>query len=260
MIHPTAIVHPDARIGEDCEIHAYAVIDAAVRVGPECVVGPQVHLTGHTFIDRGNRFHAGCVIGDAPQDLRYRDEPTRLRIGAGNTFREHVTINRSNSVDEDTVVGSNNFFMAGAHVGHNSVIGDHNVFANNAMLGGHVLIEDRVFVGGGAGVHQFVRVGTGAMLQGNAGASKDVPPFTVIHDINLLCGLNIVGLRRNGVSNEDRLELKRLYKRLFTGAQPLREAIEAARKEFTSPCAVQLLAFCAASKRGVCGHRTRREA
>ena len=259
MIHPTAIVHPDARIGDACEIRAYAVIDAAVRIGPECVVGPHVHLTGDTVIERGNRFHAGCVIGDAPQDLRYRNEPTRLRIGEGNTFREHVTINRSNSPDEDTVVGANNFFMAGAHVGHNCVIGDHNVFANNTMLGGHVNVGARVFIGGGAGAHQFVRIGDGAMLQGNAGASQDVPPFTVIHDINLLCGLNVVGLRRNGVPHEDRLELKRLYKRLFTGKQPLREAIEAARAEFRSPAAVQLLDFCAASKRGVCMHRPRRE-
>ena len=253
MIHPTAIIHPQTKLDATVSIGPYAVIDAGVELGAHCVVGPHVYLTGETKIGSHNQFHVGCVIGDAPQDLKYKGEPTRLRIGDKNAFREHATVHRSTTLDGETIIGSNNFFMAGSHVGHNCVIGDHVILANGALLGGHAVVQDCAFISGNCCVHQFVRVGTLAMMQGGAAASQDVPPFTIAHNgLNLICGLNIVGLRRANFSAEERLELKKLYHLLFRGGKNLRAAVAGAGKNFSSAPAKVLLEFVAGSKRGVC--------
>lgn len=254
MIHPTAIIHPHAQIHPTVTVAPYAVIDADVTVGAECVVGPYVHLTGHTNIGAKNIFHTGCVIGDSPQDLKYHGEPTRLRIGDSNVFREHVTIHRSNKLEEDTVIGSHNFLMAHSHVGHNCTLGSHIIIANGALLAGHVNIGDRAFISGNCLLHQFVRVGTLALMQGGSAISQDLPPFTIAHRANTIAGLNTIGLRRAGLGTEERLELKRLYKKLFRSGQNLRDAIASAQKEFSSAPAKLMLEFLAASKRGVCTH------
>ena len=252
MIHPTAIIHPKAKLDSTVQVGPFAVIDADVELGANCVVGPHVYLTGLTTIGAGNRFHAGCVIGDAPQDLKYKDEPTRLRIGDSNVFREHVTVHRSNKTAEDTVIGSHNFFMANSHVAHNCAIGDHVILANGALLAGHVAVQDRAFISGNCMVHQFTRVGTLALMQGGAAISQDLPPFTIARRDNEICGLNIVGLRRAGFTAEQRLELKRLYHVLFRSGKNLREALAGAQNEFASEPARVLLNFIAGAKRGVC--------
>jgi len=252
MIHPTASVHPQAQVDPTCDVGAFAVIDAHVVLGPNCRVGPHVHLTGHTTIGAHNRFHAGAVIGDAPQDLRYADAPTRLQVGEGNVFREQVTVNRSNKVEEDTRIGSHCYFMACSHVGHNTVIGDHVILANGATLGGHVTIQDRAFLSGHCLVHQFTRVGTLALMQGRSAISKDIPPFTIARGVNHIRGLNVVGLRRAGFLSEQRLELRRLYHAIFRRPLPLRTAVAEARETFTSVSARILLDFIGASTRGVC--------
>ena len=252
MIHPTAVIHSKAQIDASVEVKPYAVIDEHVSLGANCVVGPHVHLTGHTSIGAGNIFHSGCVIGDAPQDLKYKDEPTRLRIGDQNVFREHVTVHRSNKLAEDTVIGSKNFLMASCHIGHNSHLSNEIIIANGAMLGGHVTVEDRAFLSGNCMVHQFVRIGTLSLMQGNSGVSKDLPPFTIASGINAICGLNIIGLRRAGFSGEQRLELKKLYRALFRSGKNFRTALADAQPEFTSEVARIMLGFVAASKRGVC--------
>jgi UDP-N-acetylglucosamine acyltransferase len=253
VIHPTAIVHPQAQLDPSVCVAPYAVIDEGVVVGPDCVVGPHVYLTGQTTIGRGNIFHAGAVIGDAPQDLKYRGEPASVRIGDGNVFREHVTVNRS-AKQGCTVVGSDCFFMANAHIGHDSVVGNHVIIANGAPLGGHAEVHDRAFISGNCLVHQFVRVGAGVMMQGGSAVSKDVPPFTIVRGDNHICGLNVVGLRRSGVTSAQRLELKRLYRLLFRSGQTLRAAMEAALPEFPTGPARQMLDFILAAKRGVCMH------
>jgi UDP-N-acetylglucosamine acyltransferase len=252
MIHPTAIIHPQARLDATVQVGPFAVIDAGVELGADCVVGPHAYLTGETKIGAGNRFHAGCVIGDAPQDLKYKNEPTRLRIGDGNVFREHVTVHRSNKTAEDTVIGSHNFFMANSHVAHNCAVGDHVILANGALLGGHAVVQDRAFISGNCLVHQFTRVGTLALMQGGAAISQDLPPFTIAQRENEICGLNIVGLRRADFTAEQRLELKRLYHLLFRSGKNLREALAEARKNFNGATAKILLDFVAAAKRGVC--------
>ena len=252
MIHPTAIVHPKAKLDSTVRVGPYAVIDEGVELGSGCVVGSHVYLTGLTTIGAGNSFHAGCVIGDAPQDLKYEGAPTRLRIGNQNVFREHVTVHRSNKTGEETLIGSHNFLMAHCHVAHNCHLEDHVIIANGALLGGHVTLEDRAFISGNCLVHQFTRVGTLAIMQGGSAISKDLPPYTVaLHD-NEICGLNIIGLRRAGFTAEQRLELKQLYHRLFRGGENLRGAVAAARKEFSSAAARHLLDFVAAAQRGVC--------
>jgi UDP-N-acetylglucosamine acyltransferase len=231
----------------------YAVIDEHVTLGAGCVVGPHVHLTGHTAAGARNRFHAGSVIGDAPQDVKYAGQPTWLRIGDDNLFREHVTIHRSNRLDEDTVIGHGNLFMAGSHVGHNCQIGDCNVLANGALLAGHVTLADRAFISGNCLAHQFCRIGRLAMMQGGSGISKDLPPFCLVCGDNRICGLNIVGLRRAGISGPARLQLKRAYRRVFRSNDSLRAGLAAARAEFAAEGIVQeFLGFIAASKRGVC--------
>jgi UDP-N-acetylglucosamine acyltransferase len=252
MIHPTAIVHPKAKLDASVEVGPYAVIDEGVELGAHCVVGPHVYLTGLTTIGAHNHFHAGCVIGDAPQDLKYDGAPTRLRIGDYNVFREHVTVHRSTGPDAETIIGSDNFLMAGAHVAHNCVIGSHVILTNGALLGGHAAVQDRAFISGNCCVHQFCRVGTLALMQGGSILSQDLPPFTVVMRVNELCGLNVVGLRRAGYTAEQRMELKRLYHLLFRGGKNMRVAIAEAQKVFSSAPAKALLDFIAEAKRGVC--------
>ncbi|MGC8829232.1 MAG: acyl-ACP--UDP-N-acetylglucosamine O-acyltransferase [Verrucomicrobiia bacterium] len=252
MIHQTAIVHPKAQIDTSVEIGAYAIIDEGVTLGRGCVVAPYVHLTGIVIAGENNHFHTGCVIGDNPQDLKYKGEPTRVIIGNNNVFREHVTIHRSNKPSEDTVIGSNNFLMAHSHVGHNAVIGNNVIVANGALIAGHVVVSDRAFISGNCLIHQFVRVGELALMQGGSAISKDLPPFTIARGDNGICGLNIVGLRRAGYTSEQRLELKKLYHFLFRSNLPLRDAVEKARAEFQSEAAKKMLDFIATTRRGVC--------
>lgn len=252
MIHSTAIIHPKAEVPTDTEIGPYVVIDAGVRLGAGCVIGPHVYLTGSTIIGQGNRFHAGSVIGDAPQDLKYKGQVTRVRIGDFNVFRECVTVHRSATESGETVLGSHNYLMACSHVGHNSTVGNNVIMANGVLLGGHTEVHDRAFLSGNCLVHQFTRVGTLAIMQGGSAASKDVAPYTVVRGHNRICGLNVVGLRRAGLSPADRLEIKQLYRLLFRSSLNLRPALEQARQEFKSAVATTMLDFMAASKRGVC--------
>ena len=254
MLHPTAIIAPTARLAADVQVGPYAVIDAQVTLGPGCVVGPHTHLTGHTTIGARNRFHAGCVIGDAPQDLKYQDEPTRLVIGDDNVFREHVTVHRSNKLTEDTILGSHNFLMANSHVGHNARLGNHVILANGVLLAGHVEVGDRAFLSGNCLVHQFTRVGTLALMQGGAAISQDLPPFCIATGDNGICGLNSIGLRRTGLSADQRLELRHLYHLLFLSGRPWRDTLAEAQAAAQGTAARELLGFIASSKRGVCRH------
>jgi UDP-N-acetylglucosamine acyltransferase len=252
MIHTTVVIHPKAQVHPTTRVGPYAVIDGDVTIGPECEIGPHVYLTGITKVGARNRFHAGCVIGDAPQDLKYKGEPTGVHIGDDNVFREHVTVNRSTQPTEGTIIGNGNLLMANSHVGHNTVVGNHVIVANGALFGGHVVIGDRAFISGNCMIHQFTRVGALAMMQGGSGISKDLPPFTIARGDNGMCGLNIIGLRRAGVSPAERLELKRLYRFLFRSGKRLRVAIEEAEGQFTGETCRQMIEFVAAAKRGIC--------
>ncbi len=257
MIHPTAIIHAGARLGSHVQIGPYVVIDEHVALGDGCWVGPHAYLTGCTTVGKENRIHAGAVIGDAPQDLKYRDEPTSLLIGDRNVFREHVTVHRSNKQEEKTVIGDDNLFMASAHVGHNSTVGNQVIMANGVLLGGHVTVHDRAFLSGTCLLHQFVTIGTMALMQGGAAVSKDVAPYCIASGVNEMSGLNTIGMRRSGISADDRKELRRLYHLLFLRTDRLEVVLDGLGEEFQSEAARQMIEFVRASKRGVCAHATR---
>ena len=254
MLHPTALIAPTAQLAPDVQVGPYAVIEGNVTLGPGCVVGPFVHLLGHTTLGARNRIHAGAVIGDTPQDLKYKGEPTRLVIGDDNVFREHVTLHCATKPDTCTVIGSHCFIMGNAHIGHDVQVRDHAIICNGVAIAGFAVIGERAFLSANSLVHQFCRVGPLALLQGGAAVSKDVPPFCIATGINSICGLNTIGLRRGGYSSGQRIELKRLYHLLFLSGKLRRDALADAAIGPTGAAAKQLLDFVAASTRGVCGH------
>jgi UDP-N-acetylglucosamine acyltransferase len=196
----------------------------------------------------------GAVIGGEPQDFAFRPEVrSGVQIGDGNKIREFCTIHRGTSNDSATIVGSHCFLMAGAHLAHNCRLGDRVILANNALLGGHVIVEDRVFVGGGCVFHQHIRVGQLAICQGASAFSKDVPPFTLAAERNGVAGLNVVGLRRAGLTPVERVEVKEAFKLLYRSGLNVRQALAAAAERTWSIHGQAFWDFVkAAGKRGVC--------
>lgn len=213
LIDPTAIIDPQARIDPSVRIGAYSIIEGPVNLGPNCAIASQVKLIGPLDMGAGNKVHSFAVLGDAPQDLKYRDQPSRVLIGENNIFREHVTVHRGTG--GDTVIGSNGFFMVGSHVGHNCRVGDGVTMVNGAVIGGHVQVFDRAIIGGLCAVHQFCRVGRLAMISNNSAHNVDIPPFCIAMDINMITQLNAVGLRRSGISRENINALRQMFKILF---------------------------------------------
>jgi UDP-N-acetylglucosamine acyltransferase len=252
-IHPTAIVSSAARIAEDVEIGPFTVIEGLVELRPGAKVGGHVLLRGDTVVGEDTHIGWGSVIGADPQDLGFDpDTPSGVRIARGNRIREYVTIHRGSKVNSVTALGEGNYLMTGVHLGHDCRLGAGNVLANNVLLGGHVTLGDRAFLGGGSVVHQFVRVGSLAMMQGISGVSQDVPPYCVAHGVNLLAGLNTVGLRRAGFDAATRAEIKRLYMLLLRAGQPLAAALEtAAGMSWGAEARVLLDAVAAPSRKGV---------
>jgi UDP-N-acetylglucosamine acyltransferase len=227
MIHPTAIISPNARIGADVEIGPYSVIGERVSIGDGTRIGPHVVMQGPTTIGTNNQFFQFCSIGEIPQDLKFNMEDTELIIGDNNTFREFITINRGTAGGGGrTVIGSNCLLMAYTHVAHDCLVGNGVIMANNATLAGHIRIDDHAIVGGISGVHQFVHIGSYAMIGGLTGVSKDVPPFTLaVGQRASLHGLNLTGLKRHGFSAAATSELKAAYKLLFRSNLTIDEAV-----------------------------------
>lgn len=249
-IHPSAIVDSRAELGAGVEVGPYAVIDGPVRLASGCRVGAHAVLQGKVEAGANCVFGPHCIVGTDPQDRGFDPRvDSGVRLGAGNVIRELVTIHRGGRDGGWTTLGDDNFLMAAAHLGHDVVLGSHNNLANAVLLAGHVAVGDRCFFGGGSVVHQFVRIGDLAMLQGNAGVSQDLAPFSVTHRINELAGLNVVGLRRSGLDAAARDELKEVWKRLLAGSERLEAAIDSLRQRALGPAARQLLEFCAAPSR-----------
>jgi UDP-N-acetylglucosamine acyltransferase len=222
-----AFVSSEARVAPDVEVGAFAVVGAGVDVGPGCRLGASCVLEGPLELGPNNRVHSFAVLGAAPQDRSYAGEPTRLVVGEGNEFREHVTVHRGTVKDRAlTRVGAGGLFMAGAHVAHDCQIGDHVTLANGTLLGGHVVLEDYVVTGGRAAVAPKVRVGAGAFLAAGAMVERDVPPFVIAAgDRARVRALNRVGLERMGVPASSVGALERAFRRLYHGGRPLREAL-----------------------------------
>jgi len=242
------------RLGEGCEVGPCAVVGPEVSLGPGCAVGAHAVVTGPATFGPRNRFFPHAAVGGEPQDLKYRGEPTRLEVGAGNVFREFVTVGRGTEQGGGvTRIGSRCLFMATTHVAHDCILGDGVIMANGASLGGHVLIEDGAVLGAMCGVHQFGRVGRLAMVGAGAMAARDVAPYTLVQgDRARLFGLNLVGLRRAGFTPETIRRLKEVYRVLFTGRRALRDAVAEARARFRGdPHVDHLLDFVVSGERGV---------
>jgi len=227
-IHETAVIHPGAELGKDVSIGPYAIIGENVEVGDGCIIGPHVVIDGWTRIGSGNKFYQGASIGCEPQDLKFKGEKTFLVIGDDNIFREHVTISRGTGEGGgETRIGNDNFFMAYSHAAHDCHVGSHVVLTNAASLGGHVTVEDRVVIGGLSGVHQFTKIGKMAMVGGCTKVIRDVPPFVIVDGVPArVAGINVVGLRRNGLPPEIRDEIKKAYRILYRSNLTIMQAIE----------------------------------
>ncbi|MGQ0644210.1 MAG: acyl-ACP--UDP-N-acetylglucosamine O-acyltransferase [Elusimicrobiota bacterium] len=251
-IHPTAIVHPSARIADGVEIGPYAVI------GPEVEIAAGVWIGSHAVVEfatigRDCKIHPHAFVGTPPQDLKYKGEKTRAVLGERTIVRECVTINRGTDASGVTRVGNNCLIMAYCHVAHDCVLGDNVIMANLATLAGHVDVANDVVMGGFVAVHQFTRIGFGAMLGGASKVASDVAPFCMTHgDRAVLVGLNVVGLRRRGLSAEALSAVKSAYKTVFLSGLTLKEALGRMESSSLPPEAKTFVDFCKAPSRGLC--------
>jgi UDP-N-acetylglucosamine acyltransferase len=255
--HPTAVIDPRARIDASVEIQPFVVVDGAAEIAAGCVLEAHSQIIGDVKIGAGTRIGRAAIIGGPPQDLGFDPAtPSGVQIGADCVIREHVTIHRATQAGGVTRIGDKNFLMAGCHLGHDTELGDENIIANAALLAGHVQVGNRTFIGGGAVFHQFLRIGDGCVVQGNGSFSRDIPHYCKAQRVNLLAGLNVVGLRRQGFSADERAEIKRLYQLLFLSGRNLSQALEEARRQQWGTHATRLLEFVAApSRKGVCSSR-----
>jgi len=256
QIDPHAIVHPGAEIGEGTSIGPYATIGPDVRIGRNCRIGASAVIDGKTELGDGTHVFPFASIGMMPQDLKYRGEPTRLKIGKNNVFREFVTIHRGTEMGGGlTSIGDNNLFMAYAHVAHDCRIGNHTIFGNAATLGGHVWVENFATISAFSGVHQFCRVGEHAFIGGYSVVTKDALPFakTVGNRPARIYGVNIIGLRRRGMSPEILSKVQRAYRYLLQSKLNTSRALTAIEHDPDLACedVLYLVDFIRSSKRGV---------
>lgn len=251
-IHPTATVSPKAELDSSVEVGPHAVIEEHVKIGAGTRVWANAYVTGHTEIGRDNEIHMGAVIGHEPQDLRFnRDGRSYLKIGDRNVFREYCTVHRGTEAESATVIGNDCFLMACSHVGHNCVVGNGVVICNCALLGGHVHVGDRAFISGGVVIHQFTHIGRLAMLSGNGRFSMDVPPFLLGAERNEVHAVNLVGLKRAGISAEAMSEIKALFKLFYRSGLNVSEALKRA-DEFSTVEANEFVQFVRNSPNGIC--------
>lgn len=227
MIHPTAIVHPAARIAEGVEIGPFAVIGEHVSIAAGTVVGPHTVIDGWTEIGRDNRIFQFASVGAPPQDLKFHGEKSCLRLGERNTVREFVTLHRgTESGGGETLIGNDNLFMAYAHVAHDCVVGNRVILANGATLAGHVQVDDFAILGGLSAVHQFARIGCHVMISGGAMVTQDIPPYCIAQgDRAKTVGINLVGLKRRGFTDGSLRSIKQAYKLVLRSGLRLEEAL-----------------------------------
>lgn len=254
MIHATAIVHPGARLGANVEIGPYSIIGEHVVLGDGTTVGPHAVIEGWTEIGRDNRIFQFASVGAAPQDLKFRGEQSWLRLGDRNTVREFVTLHRgTEDGGGETVIGSDNLFMAYAHVAHDCRVGNRVILANGATLAGHVEVDDHAILGGLSAVHQFTRIGCHVMISGGAMVAQDIPPYTIAQgDRAKTVGLNLVGLKRRGFSESALRGIKQAYKLVFRSGLRMEEALEKIAAEVEqSPELTTFVEFIRSSQRGI---------
>lgn len=253
MIHRTALIDPTAELGPDVAVGPYAIIGPRVTVGEHTQIAAHAVLERTTRVGRGVKIGYGTVIGNDPQDLKYKGEETWVQIGDGTIIREYCTINRGTTATGKTSIGQRCFIMTYVHIAHDCVVGSDVILANGIQMAGHVTVEDRAIVSGLVPIHQFVRIGTYAFVGGGSRVNQDVPPFTkAVGNPVHLYGLNSVGLQRAGFAPEVKLALKRAYRLLFNSELTVSQGIARARAELPQmPEVEKFLAFIEASQRGV---------
>jgi UDP-N-acetylglucosamine acyltransferase len=252
MVHPTAVIHPKARVGADCEIGPYCVIGEHVELGPNCRLHSHVVIDGHTRLGQANEIFPFASIGLRTQDLKWKGGLTRTEIGNHNTIRECVTIHSATGDGEATIIGSHNNILANSHIGHNVVMGNW-VIISMAALAGHVTVEDHALVGGVTGVHQFCRIGKMAIAGGCSRIAQDVAPFMLVEGNPAEARtINKVGLERNGVTAEAQAALRQAYKILFREGLTTPNALARIEQEVPPLPEIQyLVQFVRTSERGI---------
>ncbi len=253
-VHPTAIVDPNAKLGANVEIGPFSILGPDVTIGRQTIVQSHVVIEGEVAIGRGNFIGHGAIIGVPPQDVSFSPErKTKVEIGDDNIIREYCTIHRGSADGTATTIGDKNFLMSGAHIGHNCHLGNNVVIANNCLLAGYVRVDDGAFLGGGSTFHQFMHIGRLVMVQGSSAFGKDLPPFVVAAERNSVFGLNIVGMRRAGLSANDRDEIKEAFKLIYLSGLNMSQALEKAETMTFGAPAREFVDFVANSKkRGIC--------
>lgn len=227
-IDPRAVVSARARIAPDAEIGPFTVIGPDVTIGPGCWIGPHVVINGPTVLGEGNRVYQFASLGEAPQDMKYRGEPTRLVIGARNIFRENVTVNRGTVTGAgETRIGNDNLILAYSHIAHDCVLGNHIIFSNVVQLAGHVQVGDWAIFSGYSGAHQFCRIGAHAFIGNNTSVIRDIPPYVLAtgHPAEPR-SVNIEGLKRRGFSEEQIRAIRNAYRVLYRSGLKLEETLE----------------------------------
>lgn len=254
VIHPTAVISKEAKLADDVEVGAYTVIGANVEIGEKTKIGAHCLIEGNTKIGPGCQIFTGAVIGSIPQDLKYKGQESFLEIGNNNIIREYVTINLGTSSESKTIIGDNNLIMAYSHIAHDCKIGNNCIIANSGTLAGHVLIEDKAVLGGLVAIHQFCRVGELSIIGGCSKVVQDVPPYSLSdgHPAKVY-GINLVGLRRQGLQKDVIEDLKRAFRIIFFSGLSFPSAIRKVQNEIPSHQEIiHLIEFIKSSKRGVC--------
>ena len=253
MIHRTALIDPAAHLAGDVSVGAYAIVGPHVTVGERSTIAAHAVIERNTRIGQGVKIGYGTIIGNDPQDLKYKGDETWVEIGSGTIIREYCTINRGTTATGKTTVGERCFLMTYVHVAHDCVVGSDVIMANGVQMAGHVTVDDRAIISGLTPIHQFVRIGTYAFVGGASRVNQDVPPYTkAVGNPVHLYGLNSVGLLRAGFSPEVKLALKRAYRLLFNSDLTVSQGIARARVELPAVAEVEtFLKFIEASQRGV---------
>lgn len=254
-IHPSSVVHPGAELADNVKIGPFCIIEDKVKLGSGCVLHGNVYLGGPSTFGERNEFFPGAVVGQKTQDLKYIGEPTFLEVGDDNVFRDHTVIHRGTAPNTKTIIGNKNLFLNMSHLAHDCIVHNNVILSGYAGVAGHVEIGDYAIIGGFAAVHQFVRIGEHAMIGGVGRITVDVPPFMLVEGQPAIArGINIIGLKRRGFSDEDVRALKYCYKKLFLHKDNiLADGIKELRKDDKykdNPRLIRLLDFLETSERG----------
>ena len=252
-ISPLAYIHPEAIIGENCEIGPFCYIDRGVVIGDNNTFMNSVTVLYGARIGNGNTFFPGAVISAIPQDLKFVGEDTTAEIGDNNTIRENVTINRGTAAKGKTVVGNNNLLMEGMHAGHDVIINNYCIIGNQTKLAGEVIVDDCAIVSSTTLVHQFCRIGSHVMVQGGCKSSKEIPPYIIAaREPISYCGLNLVGLRRRGFTHEQIDTIHQAYRYIYQSGLNTSMAIERIKEEMEmTPEVEYIISFVEGAKRGI---------